>query len=358
MMATMRDVARHAGVAPSTVSYMLSGDKPVAAATRERIEQAMDALGYRPNAIARSLASRRTRILALHLPEFDVSAGETVFEIVRGAYDRAAERGYLLTVWPIAAERAPQELSELVGRGHADAVLLVEVELDDPRVDSLHSSGIPFPRRPHPASSALHFVDIDFEATIDQALEALTTTGHRDDAPGPFARWNRGIRPGRALPRGLRPPRRAGSPREHAWTPPAGRPRSCAHGSPARTGPAQTDRRPDSGRHERPRRRRLRQRAAGHGVRSAPGPVHPQRRLEPAHRPLTALAHRLAGAGRDGRRVDALLDQLADPHAPPTQVLVACTRYDGDSLGTTRRRLTPPDHPPPHHPQLTGKKHP
>ncbi|MGO1284307.1 MAG: hypothetical protein ACTHWF_03620 [Brachybacterium sp.] len=46
----------------------------------------MQELGYRPNAIARSLASPRTRILALHLPEFAVSAGETVFEIVRGAY--------------------------------------------------------------------------------------------------------------------------------------------------------------------------------------------------------------------------------------------------------------------------------
>src|SRR5699024_4865591 len=142
-----------------------------AAAARERIEQAMDALGYRPNAIARSLASRRTRILALHLPEFDVSAGETVFEIVRGAYDRAAERGYLLTVWPIAAERAPQELSELGARGPAD----------DARVDSLHASGIPFLSVGRTRENAqLHFVDIDFEATIDQALEALTTTGHRD----------------------------------------------------------------------------------------------------------------------------------------------------------------------------------
>ena len=52
-----------------------------------RPELAMQELGYRPNAIARSLASPRTRILALHLPEFAVSApGETVFEIVRGAY--------------------------------------------------------------------------------------------------------------------------------------------------------------------------------------------------------------------------------------------------------------------------------
>ena len=348
MMATMRDVARHAGVAPSTVSYMLSGDKPVAAATRERIEQAMDALGYRPNAIARSLASRRTRILALHLPEFDVSAGETVFEIVRGAYDRAAERGYLLTVWPIAAERAPQELSELVGRGHADAVLLVEVELDDPRVDSLHASGIPFLSVGRTRENAqLHFVDIDFEATIDQALEALTATGHRDvmllgrsrametAGYGPAVRSHEDFAR-LAVRRGL-------GHREHALdpTPQAGR-------DLARTVFAGADRPGADGTGGRPDAVVAMNDLAVVGfvnelqVMGFDLPrdlsilsVVSNRRTASLTAP-SLTAWQAPGEEMGRRAVDALLDQLADPHAPPTQVLVACTRYDGDSLGDRR----------------------
>ena len=64
-MPTMRDVADHAGVSIATVSFVVNNTKPVTAATRSRIEASMRELGYRPNAVARALASRRTRILAL-----------------------------------------------------------------------------------------------------------------------------------------------------------------------------------------------------------------------------------------------------------------------------------------------------
>ncbi|MFC7376766.1 MULTISPECIES: LacI family DNA-binding transcriptional regulator [unclassified Brachybacterium] len=182
-MATMSEVARHAGVALSTVSYMLSGDRPVSPATKERIEQAMTELGYRPNAIARSLASRRTRILALHLPELDFTAGETVFEIVRGAYDRASELGYLLSVWPIDVDRAPEELIDLVGQGHADGVLLVEVGIEDRRIDALSEADVPFLSIGRTGdTSRLPYVDIDFEATVREALDELIELGHRDVA--------------------------------------------------------------------------------------------------------------------------------------------------------------------------------
>ncbi|MGY5765083.1 LacI family DNA-binding transcriptional regulator [Brachybacterium sp. DNPG3] len=183
MAVTMSDVAAHAGVAPSTVSYMLSGDRPVSAAARERIQRAMTDLGYRRNAMARSLASRRARVLALHMPDFDVSAGETVFEVVRGAHARAAERGYQLTVWPIASAQAPAGLVDLVAAGHADGVLLVEVGLDDDRVDALVAEGTPVVavgRTREPGD--LSFVDVDFDGAVETAVSTLIAAGHRDIA--------------------------------------------------------------------------------------------------------------------------------------------------------------------------------
>src|SRR5690606_26527987 len=67
-MVTIADVARHAGVSTSTVSYVLSGKRTISDDTRERVRQAVDALEYRPNASARALASRRVNALALVAP--------------------------------------------------------------------------------------------------------------------------------------------------------------------------------------------------------------------------------------------------------------------------------------------------
>jgi len=61
-MTTMHDIARLASVSLSTVSYALSGTRPVSQATKDRIGEAMAERGYRSNAMARGLASRRSRI--------------------------------------------------------------------------------------------------------------------------------------------------------------------------------------------------------------------------------------------------------------------------------------------------------
>lgn len=338
-MVTMSDVAREAGVALSTVSYMLSGDKPVSAATRERIDTAMRELGYRPNAIARSLASRRTRILALHLPEFDVSAGETVFEIVRGAYDRASERGYLLTVWPIASERAPHELVDLVARGHADGVLLVEVGLDDERIGRLQEAAVPFLSVGRSRESAqLHYVDIDFEATIAQALDALIETGHEDvmligrsrameaSGYGPAVRSHEDFSR-LAQERGL-------SHREFALDPSPQAGRDLAREQLA------SGRRPDAvvamndlavvgfvnelqvmGL-ELPRDLSVVTVVSSHRTASMTSP--------------SLTSWRPSGEEMGRRAVDGLLAQLTDPHSPPTQVLVTSAPYHGGSVRDRR----------------------
>ena len=61
IVVTRNDVARLAGTSPAVVSYVMNnGPKPVSAATRSRVLAAVEELGYRPNAVARSLRARRT----------------------------------------------------------------------------------------------------------------------------------------------------------------------------------------------------------------------------------------------------------------------------------------------------------
>ncbi|MCW2288151.1 LacI family transcriptional regulator [Leucobacter luti] len=90
-MAGRVDVARLAGVSPAVVSYVLNGSHPVAAGTRERVVAAIDELGYRPNALARSLATARTHTLGLLLPE---SANPYFARLSSAIEDAAFDAGF------------------------------------------------------------------------------------------------------------------------------------------------------------------------------------------------------------------------------------------------------------------------
>src|SRR5690348_13944134 len=84
------EVARRSGVSRSTVSYALSGKRAVSEATRRRIQEVIDELGYRPNAAARALKEGRTRTIGLVIPP---ARGRLTFmqlDFVAGIIDAAA----------------------------------------------------------------------------------------------------------------------------------------------------------------------------------------------------------------------------------------------------------------------------
>ena len=177
-MATMQDVARLANVSLSTVSYALSDARPVSAATKSRIEAAMAELGFQRNAAARSLASRRTHVLALTFPAMQQGLGGTVSEFVASAAETATKHGYQLVLWPLGANQ-PREISDLAKQGQADGVLLMEVLLEDPRVEALRATGVPFTMIGRTEQVAdLSYVDIDFTQTTEDAVAHLAGLGH------------------------------------------------------------------------------------------------------------------------------------------------------------------------------------
>ncbi|HET6741019.1 MAG TPA: LacI family DNA-binding transcriptional regulator [Kribbella sp.] len=91
----IRDVAALARVSPTTVSNVLSGNRPVSSATRERVERAVEQLGYRPNLSARNLRLRQGGLIAVAVPEIDVPYfAELIGHLVQAARDR----GYTVLV--------------------------------------------------------------------------------------------------------------------------------------------------------------------------------------------------------------------------------------------------------------------
>ncbi|MGC0332729.1 LacI family transcriptional regulator [Streptomyces sp. SAI-170] len=94
-MATMADVARHAGVSVATVSHVLNDTRPVLPHTRQAVLDAVEQLGYTPNTLARSLVTSRTRSIGLA-----VSAISNPYftEILQGVEASALEHGYSLLI--------------------------------------------------------------------------------------------------------------------------------------------------------------------------------------------------------------------------------------------------------------------
>jgi DNA-binding LacI/PurR family transcriptional regulator len=91
----LKDVAARAGVSVKTVSNVVNGTTYVSPPTRERVEQALAELDYRPNLSARNLRRGRTGVIALALPELDAPY---FAELSRFVIDAAAERGWTVLI--------------------------------------------------------------------------------------------------------------------------------------------------------------------------------------------------------------------------------------------------------------------
>src|SRR3954454_12868329 len=176
---TMADVARLAGVSSSTVSYALSGARPISQATRDRIRHAMEDLGYTPNAFARGLKSKRSRILALLFPRDGRDLGLSSLEYILGASDHAQDLGYHLLLWTSEAG-ALDDLAQLARQGLVDGALLMEIRLRDQRLEVLRESGLPFAMIGRTADPAgIDFADTNFDQCARLAVDHLVSQGHR-----------------------------------------------------------------------------------------------------------------------------------------------------------------------------------
>lgn len=138
----MADVAKLAKVSLSTVSRVINRREVVNVKTRERVESAIEKLGYHPNAFARGLMLRRSEILGLVLPDLH---GEFYSEIIRGANYRARELGYSLMV--SSARDGDDSHSLLKGirlRSLLDGVAVMVSEMTDRMHELLADLPVPF----------------------------------------------------------------------------------------------------------------------------------------------------------------------------------------------------------------------
>lgn len=179
-MVTRKDVARRAGVSPSTVSYVISGERKISAETRARVERVMRELDYTPNAIAGSLAGARKGIVALHFPAGARGLNTTEFEYLTSAAHHARERGYHVLLWSEPVEDV-DALRSLIGSQLVDGILIMEVLTDDPRVPMLQAAEVPFVLIGRTQDTqGLISVDDNFDLLAGQAIDHVADLGHRE----------------------------------------------------------------------------------------------------------------------------------------------------------------------------------
>ena len=193
---TIADVARRAGVSIAAVSFAVNGREGVGDATRRRILEAADALGWRPSAPARALGSARAGAVGLVLAR-DLGALEIdpfFIRFLAGVERGLARHDEALLLQVVDApdeELDPDAYVRLVAAGRVDGFLLTDVRVDDQRFALIDRLGVPAVVAGRPDRDCpLPAVETDHAAGMTAMVEALIARGHaRIGFVGGFARY-------------------------------------------------------------------------------------------------------------------------------------------------------------------------
>jgi LacI family transcriptional regulator len=180
---TIAEVALEAGVSSQTVSRVINNRPDVSPETRQRVQQVINKLGYQPSALARGLASRRTRTLGLITADF---SDYFFTQVIAGAEVEARKHGYFFMLG--STERNPQDEPEyirLLTEHHVGGILFARpsTEPDHHHLLGLLRDGVPVVTTAYHLTGAdLTVVDVDNIDGAQQATRYLLECGHRQIA--------------------------------------------------------------------------------------------------------------------------------------------------------------------------------
>ncbi len=174
--ATIRDVARVAGLSVASVSRAMNGQDNIRPDTRNRVLEAARALGYTPNAAARSLSTARAHAIGVVLPDL---YGEFFGELVRGMDKAASERGYLLLLSNMHADStlARQALGAM--RGRVDGLIVMAPQLGAEELRLTLPGGLPAVLVNSPAAASHHALRVDNVSGAKAMVGHLLQGGRR-----------------------------------------------------------------------------------------------------------------------------------------------------------------------------------
>ncbi|MFD1954956.1 LacI family DNA-binding transcriptional regulator [Paenibacillus thailandensis] len=145
-MVTIKDIAKAAGVSPSTVSRVVSNHPRISKETSDKVKRIMEEMGYHPNVMAKSLVSKTTRTLAILLPRPAEEMFQDFFfgELLRGILTQSTRAGYDMLLTAATSEQDEIDtVARLVLGRRVDGVILLSSRVNDPLIDYLNERDFP-----------------------------------------------------------------------------------------------------------------------------------------------------------------------------------------------------------------------
>jgi LacI family transcriptional regulator len=175
---TIYDVAREAGVSMATVSRVVNNNPNVKPQTRKKVYEAIERLGYRPNAVARGLASKKTTTVGVVIPDI---ANAIFAEVARGIEDIANMYHYniILCNSDKRKEKEIRVINTLLEK-QVDGLLFMGGAVTDDHLQAFSSSNVPIVLcATTDEKGTMPSVDIDHEGAAYDAVSRLISEGHR-----------------------------------------------------------------------------------------------------------------------------------------------------------------------------------
>lgn len=181
MNITIYDVAREANVSMATVSRVVNGNPNVKPVTRKKVLATIERLGYRPNAVARGLASKKTTTVGTIIP--DISS---IFfaELARGIEDIATMYKYnmILSNSDQNKDKELQLINTLLEK-QVDGILFMGGDITEEHVNQFQSASVPVVlAATFDETGTIPSVNIDYEAAAYEATKLLIDKGHKHPA--------------------------------------------------------------------------------------------------------------------------------------------------------------------------------
>lgn len=182
-MQTIRDVAKKAHVSTATVSRVLNNTKPVSPELRQRVAEAVLSIGYRPNAVARSLVTKKSRTIGIIIP--DIS--NPIFGALTKGINAVCQRsGYALMVCESGGECQREfELLDVLSSKNIDGLLFAGVDISEDLVVRMKKENYPVVLVTQEApgkKELLPTVTHDNIQAVYDAVSFLIDNGHRNIA--------------------------------------------------------------------------------------------------------------------------------------------------------------------------------
>jgi len=195
MPLTLEDIARLSGVSRSTVSRVINYDVNVKEETRQKVLEIIRDINFQPNLAARGLATGRTNVIGVVIPtKVAVIFTDPYFPLLlQGVSSACNNHTYSVMLWLAEPEYERRMISRILHNGLVDGAVVSSALINDPIVNSLFESKMPFILIGRHPSKDVNFLDVDnLQAGRKATLHLLrlgykrvaTITGSQDQVAG------------------------------------------------------------------------------------------------------------------------------------------------------------------------------